>query len=159
MRKGITLLKSVRQLEAKPRAEQLSPTRLHNVTAIERMLVQLGQSTSFSAKLYFLEETERSFDAFWSKHETRLTSCLQLRQFEDSFRKVSERREAAIISEKCIKAALTLRELRDPENKGSYSHFFSMHSSAHRSRETHVTCFLLPLDGLEIPVSTGIIPL
>lgn len=42
VRKGFTLLKSVRQLDKKPTPEQLSPTRLHNVTAIERMLVQLG---------------------------------------------------------------------------------------------------------------------
>ncbi|EJW72274.1 hypothetical protein WUBG_16822, partial [Wuchereria bancrofti] len=49
---------------------------LHNVTAIERMLIQL-------------EETERSFDTFWMKHEKRLTQCLKLRRFEDSFRKVS----------------------------------------------------------------------
>uniref|UniRef100_A0A0N5ADL4 Uncharacterized protein n=1 Tax=Syphacia muris TaxID=451379 RepID=A0A0N5ADL4_9BILA len=49
---------------------------LHNVTAIERMLIQL-------------EETERSFDAFWARHEKRLMQCLQLRRFEDSFRKTS----------------------------------------------------------------------
>ncbi|CCD63467.2 DH domain-containing protein [Caenorhabditis elegans] len=75
VRKGFTLLKSVRQLDKKPTPEQLSPTRLHNVTAIERMLVQL-------------EETERSFDSFWTKHERRLRYCLELRQFEDSFRKL-----------------------------------------------------------------------
>lgn len=51
-------------------------SRLHNVTAIERMLIQL-------------EETERSFDAFWARHEKRLMQCLQLRRFEDSFRKVN----------------------------------------------------------------------
>ncbi|CAJ0951790.1 unnamed protein product, partial [Mesorhabditis belari] len=75
VRKGLSLLRSVRQLDKKPRADQLSPTRLHNVTAIERMLVQL-------------EETERSFDAFWERHERRLMHCLQLRQFEDAFRKL-----------------------------------------------------------------------
>ncbi|CAI4221574.1 unnamed protein product [Auanema sp. JU1783] len=74
-RKGLALLRTVRQLEQKPKAEQLSPTRLHNVTSIERMLVQL-------------EETEKSFDTFWAKHEKRLMNCLQLRQFEDSFRKL-----------------------------------------------------------------------
>ncbi|GMR32275.1 hypothetical protein PMAYCL1PPCAC_02470, partial [Pristionchus mayeri] len=75
VRKGLSLLRSVRQLEEKPDANQLSPTRLHNVTAIECMLVQL-------------EDTERSFDSFWDKHERRLMNCLQLRQFEDSFRKL-----------------------------------------------------------------------
>ncbi|CAI5455475.1 unnamed protein product [Caenorhabditis angaria] len=75
VRKGTALLRSVRQLDRKPTAEQLSPTRLHNVTSIERMLIQL-------------EETEKSFDAFWAKHETRLSNCLQLRQFEEKFRKL-----------------------------------------------------------------------
>ncbi|KAK0404503.1 hypothetical protein QR680_017481 [Steinernema hermaphroditum] len=75
IRKGLSLLRQVRQFETKPEHEQLSPTRLHNVTAIERMLVQL-------------EDTERSFDVFWTKHLHKLTQCLQLRRFEDSFRKL-----------------------------------------------------------------------
>ncbi|CAB3400684.1 unnamed protein product [Caenorhabditis bovis] len=75
VRKGMSLLRTVRQLDKKPTAEQLSPTRLHNVSAIERMLVQL-------------EETEKSFDIFWARHEKRLTNCLQLRQFEETFRKL-----------------------------------------------------------------------
>uniref|UniRef100_A0AC35FXU4 Uncharacterized protein n=1 Tax=Panagrolaimus sp. PS1159 TaxID=55785 RepID=A0AC35FXU4_9BILA len=74
IRKGLSLLRQVRQLEQKPDSELLSPTRLHNVTAIERMLVQL-------------EDTERSFDAFWARHRQRLMNCLQLRRFEESFRK------------------------------------------------------------------------
>uniref|UniRef100_A0A1I7WZP8 Syntaxin n=1 Tax=Heterorhabditis bacteriophora TaxID=37862 RepID=A0A1I7WZP8_HETBA len=89
VRKGLSLLRSVRQLESKPRHEQLSPTRLHNVTAIERMLVQL-------------EETERSFDTFWAKHEKRLMNCLQLRQFEDSFRKVRNLTNFRVVS--CLSA-------------------------------------------------------
>lgn len=75
IRKGLQLLRQVRQLEQKPEAEQLSPTRLHNVTAIERMLLQL-------------EDTERSFDTFWAKHHQRLENCLRLRRFEEAFRKV-----------------------------------------------------------------------
>lgn len=75
VRRGLCLLKSVRQADVKPNCELLSPTRLHNVTTIERMLIQL-------------EETEKSFDKFWTKHEQRLQKCLQLRRFEDDFRKV-----------------------------------------------------------------------
>ncbi|PAV83342.1 hypothetical protein WR25_16353 isoform C [Diploscapter pachys] len=75
MRKCTALLRAVRQNEIKPSAAQLSPTRLHNVSSIERMLIQL-------------DETEKSFDSFWGKHERRLTNCLQLRQFEDLFRKL-----------------------------------------------------------------------
>ncbi|KAI6227532.1 DH domain-containing protein [Aphelenchoides fujianensis] len=78
IRKGLNLLRQVRQLEQKPDAEQLSPTRLHNVTAIERMLLQL-------------EDTERSFDSFWAKHAQRLENCLRLRLFEDAFRKLQSK--------------------------------------------------------------------
>lgn len=76
VRRGFALLKNVRQAEVKPNSDQLSPTRLHNVTTIERMLIQL-------------DETEKSFDKFWTQHEHRLQKCLQLRRFEDDFRKVS----------------------------------------------------------------------
>uniref|UniRef100_A0A0K0DUC5 CRAL-TRIO domain-containing protein n=1 Tax=Strongyloides stercoralis TaxID=6248 RepID=A0A0K0DUC5_STRER len=75
IRKGLSLLRHIRQAEEKPHADELSPTRYHNVTAVERMLVQL-------------EETERSFDTFWEKHRQRLTNCLQQRRFEERFRKI-----------------------------------------------------------------------
>jgi hypothetical protein len=55
--------------------EHLPPGRLQNVMAIERMIGQL-------------QETEKSFDAFWQKHRQRLLGCLELRRFEDEFRKV-----------------------------------------------------------------------
>uniref|UniRef100_A0A0N4Z5V2 CRAL-TRIO domain-containing protein n=1 Tax=Parastrongyloides trichosuri TaxID=131310 RepID=A0A0N4Z5V2_PARTI len=75
IRKGLSLLRHIRQAEEKPKADELSPTRYHNVTAVERMLIQL-------------EETERSFDAYWEKHRQRLTNCLQQRRFEERFRKL-----------------------------------------------------------------------
>ncbi|KRX91086.1 Guanine nucleotide exchange factor DBS [Trichinella pseudospiralis] len=74
VRRGFDLLKSVRQAETKPRAEQLSPTRVHNVTSVQRTLLQL-------------EDTEKRFDKFWPTHEFRLQHCLQLRQFEEDFKK------------------------------------------------------------------------
>ncbi|KRZ04976.1 Guanine nucleotide exchange factor DBS, partial [Trichinella zimbabwensis] len=75
VRRGFDLLKSVRQAETKPRAEQLSPTRVHNVTSVQRTLLQL-------------EDTEKRFDKFWPTHEFRLQHCLQLRQFEEDFKKL-----------------------------------------------------------------------
>ncbi|XP_034653766.1 guanine nucleotide exchange factor DBS isoform X2 [Drosophila subobscura] len=47
--------------------------RTGNVSAIERLLVQL-------------EETERRFDEFWRTHRNRLEQCLRLRMFEQGFR-------------------------------------------------------------------------
>ena len=35
-----------------------------------------------------LEETERTFDLFWSHHSSRLRHCLALRQFEQDFREL-----------------------------------------------------------------------
>ncbi|XP_031842251.1 guanine nucleotide exchange factor DBS isoform X1 [Nomia melanderi] len=69
-RHGEALLDSVRQLTGKGTAD-----RLGNVAAIERLLVQL-------------EETERTFDLFWSHHSSRLRHCLALRQFEADFREL-----------------------------------------------------------------------
>ncbi|XP_008211520.1 guanine nucleotide exchange factor DBS isoform X2 [Nasonia vitripennis] len=69
-RHGEALLDSVRQLTGKATAD-----RLGNVAAVERLLVQL-------------EETERTFDLFWSHHSSRLRHCLALRQFEQDFREL-----------------------------------------------------------------------
>ncbi|CDW56470.1 Guanine nucleotide exchange factor DBS [Trichuris trichiura] len=69
------LLKAVRQVDSKPNADQLSPTRLHNVTSVQRTLLQL-------------EDAEKSFDKFWPDHELRLEHCLRLRQFEEDFKKL-----------------------------------------------------------------------
>ena len=38
-----------------------------------------------------LEETERTFDLFWSHHSSRLRHCLALRQFEQDFRELQAR--------------------------------------------------------------------
>lgn len=54
---------------------QMCPDKLINVTAVERLLVQL-------------EETEKTFDDFWLRHESRLTQCLQLRRFETEFKEL-----------------------------------------------------------------------
>jgi len=68
-------LEKVRKARVQPNAELLSPTRLQNVTSIERLIVQL-------------EDTEKSFEKFWFKQETRLQHRLGLRQFEEEFRGV-----------------------------------------------------------------------
>lgn len=36
-----------------------------------------------------LDETERAFDEFWARHQTKLEQCLQLRHFEHNYREVS----------------------------------------------------------------------
>ncbi|XP_069168626.1 guanine nucleotide exchange factor DBS isoform X8 [Procambarus clarkii] len=73
-RHGETLLNCIKR-PGEPRSARLCPDKLINVTAVERLLVQL-------------EETERTFDEFWTRHEGRLTQCLQLRRFETDFREL-----------------------------------------------------------------------
>lgn len=36
-----------------------------------------------------LDETERAFDEFWVRHQTKLEQCLQLRHFEHNYTEVS----------------------------------------------------------------------
>ncbi|CAL4096394.1 unnamed protein product, partial [Meganyctiphanes norvegica] len=73
-RHGEMLLNCIKR-PGEPRQARVCPDKLINVTAVERLLVQL-------------EETERTFDDFWSRHEQRLTQCLQLRRFETDFREL-----------------------------------------------------------------------
>uniref|UniRef100_A0A915N286 Uncharacterized protein n=1 Tax=Meloidogyne javanica TaxID=6303 RepID=A0A915N286_MELJA len=79
IRKGLQLLRQVRQTEESSIIDHQhpSPCSLQNIAAIERMIAQL-------------QDTEKSFDTFWQKHRLRLMSCLELRRFEDEFRKVKK---------------------------------------------------------------------
>ncbi|XP_076045191.1 guanine nucleotide exchange factor DBS-like isoform X5 [Oratosquilla oratoria] len=81
-RHGETLLNCIKR-PGEPRALQLCPDKLINVTAVERLLVQL-------------EETERTFDEFWTRHESRLTQCLQLRKFESDFRELQSQMDVSL---------------------------------------------------------------
>ncbi|XP_004525940.1 guanine nucleotide exchange factor DBS isoform X6 [Ceratitis capitata] len=70
-RHGETLLNNIKGNEE---IKEFSE-RTGNVSAIERLLVQL-------------EETERRFDEFWRTHRNRLQQCLELRRFEQDFREL-----------------------------------------------------------------------
>ncbi|XP_026676823.1 guanine nucleotide exchange factor DBS [Diaphorina citri] len=73
-------------LEAAKRGESLlydfksrsrEPSSLINITAVERLLVQL-------------EETERTFDEFWQNHSAKMRQLLELRTFEYNFKETQE---------------------------------------------------------------------
>uniref|UniRef100_A0A670I6P0 MCF.2 cell line derived transforming sequence-like 2 n=1 Tax=Podarcis muralis TaxID=64176 RepID=A0A670I6P0_PODMU len=49
---------------------------------------QMPFSNCLNRLLAQLDETERAFDQFWSKHHLKLEQCLQLRHFEQDFREV-----------------------------------------------------------------------
>uniref|UniRef100_A0A674IZM1 MCF.2 cell line derived transforming sequence-like 2 n=1 Tax=Terrapene triunguis TaxID=2587831 RepID=A0A674IZM1_9SAUR len=66
VKQGATLLTCIREPVTRSSASKLSPDELENV----------------------LDETEKAFDQFWSKHHLKLEQCLQLRHFEHDFREV-----------------------------------------------------------------------
>ncbi|XP_053160917.1 probable guanine nucleotide exchange factor MCF2L2 isoform X3 [Hemicordylus capensis] len=75
VKQGATLLTCIREPVTRSATSKLSPDELENVATVERLLAQL-------------DETERAFDQFWSKHHLKLEQCLQLRHFEQDFREV-----------------------------------------------------------------------
>ncbi|XP_028913860.1 probable guanine nucleotide exchange factor MCF2L2 isoform X3 [Ornithorhynchus anatinus] len=74
-KQGATLLSCIREPVTKSPSTKLNPDELENVATVERLLAQL-------------DETEKAFDQFWSKHYLKLDQCLQLRHFEHDFREV-----------------------------------------------------------------------
>ncbi|XP_054437072.1 probable guanine nucleotide exchange factor MCF2L2 isoform X2 [Pteronotus mesoamericanus] len=69
---GATLLSCIQEPATKNPTSKLNPNELENVATMERLLVQL-------------DETERAFIQFWSKHHLKLNQCLQLQHFEHNF--------------------------------------------------------------------------
>uniref|UniRef100_A0A1B6D890 DH domain-containing protein n=1 Tax=Clastoptera arizonana TaxID=38151 RepID=A0A1B6D890_9HEMI len=69
-RRGESLLGDIKQ---RLNSTSLEPSSLANITAVERLLVQL-------------EETERTFDDFWQQHSARLHQYLDLKTFERDFK-------------------------------------------------------------------------
>ncbi|NXR66644.1 MCF2L factor, partial [Rhadina sibilatrix] len=75
VKQGATLLTCIREPVTRSANCKLSPDELENVATVERLLAQL-------------DETEKAFDQFWTKHHLKLEQCLQLRHFEHDFREV-----------------------------------------------------------------------
>uniref|UniRef100_A0A669QFI5 MCF.2 cell line derived transforming sequence-like 2 n=1 Tax=Phasianus colchicus TaxID=9054 RepID=A0A669QFI5_PHACC len=75
VKQGATLLTCIREPVTRSANSKLSPDELENVATVERLLAQL-------------DETEKAFDQFWTKHHLKLEQCLQLRHFEHDFREV-----------------------------------------------------------------------
>uniref|UniRef100_A0A8C2TVH5 MCF.2 cell line derived transforming sequence-like 2 n=1 Tax=Coturnix japonica TaxID=93934 RepID=A0A8C2TVH5_COTJA len=75
VKQGATLLTCIREPVTRSANSKLSPDELENVATVERLLAQL-------------DETEKAFDQFWTRHHLKLEQCLQLRHFEHDFREV-----------------------------------------------------------------------
>uniref|UniRef100_A0A8B9FRF1 MCF.2 cell line derived transforming sequence-like 2 n=1 Tax=Amazona collaria TaxID=241587 RepID=A0A8B9FRF1_9PSIT len=78
VKQGATLLTCIREPVTRSANCKLSSDELENVATVERSVKLLAQ----------LDETEKAFDQFWTKHHLKLEQCLQLRHFEHDFREV-----------------------------------------------------------------------
>nr|XP_046260826.1 guanine nucleotide exchange factor DBS isoform X4 [Scatophagus argus] len=72
---GSRLLESINEPVVRDPDHNMNQDELENLATVQRLLSQL-------------DETERAFDEFWVRHQTKLQQCLQLRNFEHSYREV-----------------------------------------------------------------------
>ncbi|XP_068261863.1 probable guanine nucleotide exchange factor MCF2L2 [Nyctibius grandis] len=113
VKQGATLLTCIREPVTRSANSKLSPDELENVATVERLLAQL-------------DETEKAFDQFWTKHHLKLEQCLQLRHFEHDFREVKllldnlTKAQAgfADIGDSVTRVEHLLREQKQLEEKG-----------------------------------------
>ncbi|XP_070262826.1 probable guanine nucleotide exchange factor MCF2L2 isoform X2 [Myotis yumanensis] len=113
---GATLLSCIQQPATKSPTRKLSPNQLENVATMERLLVQL-------------DETEKAFSRFWSKHHLKLSQCLQLQHFEHNFCEVklaldnllAEQAEFTDIGDSVMRVERLLKEHKKLEGKGQES--------------------------------------
>ncbi|XP_034614025.1 guanine nucleotide exchange factor DBS isoform X1 [Trachemys scripta elegans] len=75
LEQGHDILESNRKPVAENPDYKLNQDQLDNQTTVERLLAQL-------------DETEIAFDEFWAKHQQKLEQCVQLRNFEQTFREI-----------------------------------------------------------------------
>ncbi|XP_038576802.1 guanine nucleotide exchange factor DBS isoform X4 [Micropterus salmoides] len=72
---GSRLLESINEPVVRNPDHNMNQDEMENMATVQRLLSQL-------------DETERAFDEFWVRHQTKLEQCLQLRHFEHNFREV-----------------------------------------------------------------------
>ncbi|TKS66834.1 Guanine nucleotide exchange factor DBS DBL's big sister MCF2-transforming sequence-like protein [Collichthys lucidus] len=72
---GSRLLESINEPVVRDPDHNMNQDELENLATVQRLLSQL-------------DETERAFDEFWVRHQTKLEQCLQLRHFEHDYREV-----------------------------------------------------------------------
>uniref|UniRef100_A0A5F8GKU7 MCF.2 cell line derived transforming sequence-like 2 n=1 Tax=Monodelphis domestica TaxID=13616 RepID=A0A5F8GKU7_MONDO len=110
---GATLLSCIREPASKNPNSKLNPDELENILTVERLLAQL-------------DETEKAFDQFWTKHHLKLNQCLQLRHFEHNFREVKLTLDSlmgiqaklTVIGDNVARVEQLLRERKQLEERG-----------------------------------------
>uniref|UniRef100_A0A8C3I5W3 MCF.2 cell line derived transforming sequence like n=1 Tax=Chrysemys picta bellii TaxID=8478 RepID=A0A8C3I5W3_CHRPI len=86
LKQGHDILESNRKPVAENPDYKLNQDQLDNQTTVERLLAQL-------------DETEIAFDEFWAKHQQKLEQCVQLRNFEQTFREESLEKARVLASQ------------------------------------------------------------
>ncbi|CAK6441869.1 unnamed protein product [Pipistrellus nathusii] len=115
-KQGATLLSCIQEPRTKSPIRKLNLNQLENVATMERLLVQL-------------DETEKAFRQFWSKHHLKLSQCLQLQHFEHNFCEVklaldnllAEQAEFTDIGDSVMHVERLLEEHKQLERKGQES--------------------------------------
>ncbi|XP_060944120.1 guanine nucleotide exchange factor DBS-like isoform X4 [Limanda limanda] len=72
---GRRLLESINEPVARDPDHNMNQDELENLATVQRLLSQL-------------DETERAFDEFWVRHQTKLEQCLKLRHFEHNYKEL-----------------------------------------------------------------------
>ncbi|XP_027878489.1 guanine nucleotide exchange factor DBS isoform X5 [Xiphophorus couchianus] len=75
LHQGNRLLESINEPVIRDPDHNMNQDELENLATVQRLLSQL-------------DETERAFEEFWVRHQTKLEQCLQLRHFEHNYREV-----------------------------------------------------------------------
>ncbi|XP_075058300.1 putative guanine nucleotide exchange factor MCF2L2 isoform X2 [Mixophyes fleayi] len=113
VQQGGTLLTCIKEPVSKDPNCKLTPDELENMATVERLLAQL-------------DETEKAFDQFWSRHHLKLEQCLQLRHFEQDFRELKLTLDTLMdaqaaftdIGDSMSRVEHLLKELKQQEEKG-----------------------------------------
>uniref|UniRef100_A0A4W4HFQ9 Mcf.2 cell line derived transforming sequence-like a n=1 Tax=Electrophorus electricus TaxID=8005 RepID=A0A4W4HFQ9_ELEEL len=104
---GGRLLESINEPLVSDPEHIMNHDELENLATVQRLLEQL-------------DETERAFDDFWDRHQSKLEQCLQLRHFEHNFREVKKSDRLSGFSEVGISPAHgehILKELTNHEER------------------------------------------
>ncbi|XP_041420733.1 guanine nucleotide exchange factor DBS-like isoform X4 [Xenopus laevis] len=113
MQQGDTLLSCIKEPVSKDPSYKLNPDEVENMATVERLLAQL-------------DETEKAFGHFWSRHQLKLEQCLQMRHFEHDFRELKLTLDGlmeiqaafADIGDSVSRVEYLLKELKKLEEKG-----------------------------------------
>uniref|UniRef100_A0A8C0G8L8 MCF.2 cell line derived transforming sequence like n=1 Tax=Chelonoidis abingdonii TaxID=106734 RepID=A0A8C0G8L8_CHEAB len=85
-----------------------------------------------------LDETEIAFDEFWAKHQQKLEQCVQLRNFEQTFREVKA--ALSVASERLSESLENARVLASQGDQHVQNNHYAVDSIVPKCNELHHLC-------------------